>query len=86
MQQTVTFNNTQEVVSVNMSSTTTTLHTNSISPKSINPQLLSNTQSNDLPYSLASTIIKHPVPSNIPLETPTTPPQLLLRKKFQTLP
>ncbi|MBW0557542.1 hypothetical protein O181_097257 [Austropuccinia psidii MF-1] len=53
MQQTVTFNNTQEVVSMNMSSTTSTLHTNSTP------------QPNDLPYSLPSTIIKPPVPSAI---------------------
>ncbi|MBW0540062.1 hypothetical protein O181_079777 [Austropuccinia psidii MF-1] len=31
-------------------------------------------QSNDLPYSLPSTIVKPPVPSTIPLETPTIPP------------
>ncbi|MBW0521655.1 hypothetical protein O181_061370 [Austropuccinia psidii MF-1] len=39
-----------------------------------NPQLLLNTQSNDLPYSLPSTIHEPPVPSTIPLETPTTTP------------
>ncbi|MBW0460893.1 hypothetical protein O181_000608 [Austropuccinia psidii MF-1] len=63
MQKTVNFNNTQEVVSMNMSSTKSTLCTNPTPP-----------QSNDLPYSLPSTIVKPPVPSNFPLETTTTPP------------
>ncbi|MBW0492115.1 hypothetical protein O181_031830 [Austropuccinia psidii MF-1] len=67
-----------------MSSTTSTLRTNSTAPQTISPQLLFNTQSNDLPYSLPSTIVEPPVPSTIPLETPLTP-QLLLRNKFPTL-
>ncbi|MBW0517227.1 hypothetical protein O181_056942 [Austropuccinia psidii MF-1] len=69
MQQAVAFNHTYKLVSMDMSSTTSTLCTNSTSP-----QLLLNTQSNYLPYSLPSTIFKPPVPSTIPLEIPTTPP------------
>ncbi|MBW0469587.1 hypothetical protein O181_009302 [Austropuccinia psidii MF-1] len=68
MQQTVTFNNTQEILSMNMSSTTSAPCPNST------PQLLLRTQPNDLPYSLPSTIVEPPIPSTIPLETATNPP------------
>ncbi|MBW0538859.1 hypothetical protein O181_078574 [Austropuccinia psidii MF-1] len=74
MQQTVTLINTQDVVSMNMSSTTSTLCLNSI------PQLLLNTQSNKLPYSLPSTIVKPLFPQPSHLRLP--PPQLLLRKIY----
>ncbi|MBW0569269.1 hypothetical protein O181_108984 [Austropuccinia psidii MF-1] len=78
MQKTVTFNNTQEVVSMNMSSTTSTLHTNSTPLKQSTP----NQMTSPTPYHLPLSNPLFPQQSHLRLPPP---PQLLLRNKFPNI-